>query len=69
MSANELARMRDEYDRQTAAWEQLKERFASLASAEIRVSPGLLERLGVPAAPVAPMPPVCAGIPARGFRA
>jgi hypothetical protein len=63
MSAHELARLREEYDRQTIAWERLKKRFALLAPTEIHLSPMLLERLGAPAASVS------AGIPARGFRA
>jgi hypothetical protein len=48
MSAHELARLRERYDRQTAVWNQLRERFAALPQEKIRVANELLEELSAP---------------------
>jgi hypothetical protein len=54
--------LREQYDRQTAAWIALKERFAALPEREIRVANHLLERLTAPVVPAG-------GCPVLGNRA
>jgi hypothetical protein len=40
-----LAQLRQQYDRQTAAWNALKDRFAALGHDRVRVANDLLEQL------------------------
>ena len=40
-----LAQLREQYDRQTAAWNALKARFAALPHERVRVANELLEQL------------------------
>jgi hypothetical protein len=51
-----LRELRERFDRQTAAWDDLRKRFASLPQESIVVADDLLDRLVAPASAAASLP-------------
>jgi len=58
MQSHELVQLRARYDRQTAAWNALRERFASLPQEKLRVAHDLLEEVSACVTAVATVRPM-----------